>query len=50
MANNRLLIDFGALSCGCTDHALESLAKAMSGEDDAGPDIGRRTTIRLSSR
>jgi len=39
MANNRLLIDLGALSCGCTDHALESLAKAMSGEDDSGPDI-----------
>ena len=39
MANRPLLIDIGGLSCGCTGPALESLAKAMSGEDDAGPDI-----------
>lgn len=42
MTNNRLLIDIGALSCGCTDHALESLAKAMSGENDTGPDMWAR--------
>lgn len=39
MANKPLLVDIGGLSCGCTDHALESLAKAMSGEDETGPDI-----------
>ena len=39
MPHNPLLIDIGALSCDCTDHALQSLAKAMSGEEDAGPDI-----------
>jgi hypothetical protein len=39
MASKPLLVDLGALSCGCTDHALESLAKAMSGEDETGPDI-----------
>lgn len=39
MPHDPLLIDIGALSCGCSDHALESLAKAMSGEDETGPDI-----------
>jgi hypothetical protein len=39
MKHSRLLIDLGALSCGCTDHALESLAKSLSGEDAAGPDM-----------
>lgn len=34
-----LLLDVGALSCGCTDHALETFAKAMSGEDGESPDI-----------
>jgi predicted XRE-type DNA-binding protein len=30
-----LLIDFGPLSCGCTDHALEALHKAQSQADDS---------------
>lgn len=30
-----LLIDVGPLSCGCTDHALEALAKAQSISDDS---------------
>jgi len=34
-----ILIDIGALSCACTDHALESLAKSMAGEDETGPDM-----------
>ena len=34
-----ILIDIGALSCACTDHALESLAKSMAGEGEAGPDM-----------
>jgi hypothetical protein len=34
-----LLVDLGALSCGCTDHALEHLAKAISGEEGDSPDI-----------
>lgn len=31
---NPLLIDVGPLSCGCTDHLLETLAKAQSAGDD----------------
>lgn len=38
MAHKPMLLDIGTLSCGCTDQALESLAKAISGED-GGPDI-----------
>ena len=30
-----LLFDFGPLSCGCTDHALESLHKALGDPPDA---------------
>lgn len=30
-----LLIDFGPLSCGCTDHALEALHKAQSQAEDS---------------
>lgn len=41
MASNppQVLIDIGALSCGCSDHALESLSKSMSGEDGDNHDI-----------
>jgi hypothetical protein len=39
VTNKSLLVDLGQLPCGCTDHALETLAKAASGEDDRGPDI-----------
>lgn len=34
-----LLLDVGRLSACCTDHALESLAKAISGEDGDSHDI-----------
>lgn len=37
--NKPLLLDVGALSCGCTDHALETFAKAINGEDGESPDI-----------
>lgn len=39
MQRDSLLIDIGALSDCCSGHALESLAKAMSGEEETGPDI-----------
>lgn len=39
MQSKSMFLDVGALSCACTDHALESLAKAISGEDGVGPDI-----------
>ncbi|NCC27872.1 MAG: hypothetical protein EOM22_06920, partial [Gammaproteobacteria bacterium] len=32
MAETPILIDIGHLSCGCTDHALESLHKALATE------------------
>lgn len=34
-----LLVDLGSLTACCTDHALESLSKAISGEDDRSHDI-----------
>jgi hypothetical protein len=34
-----LLLDVGALPCGCVDHALEHFSKALSGEDGESPDI-----------
>jgi hypothetical protein len=34
-----LLVDLGGLSACCTDHALEGLAKAISGEDGDAHDI-----------
>jgi hypothetical protein len=42
MRRSQVLVDVGALSCDCTDRALEALAKAMSGEDETGPDIWAR--------
>jgi hypothetical protein len=39
MRHSPILIDIGALSCACTEHALELLAKSMAGEDETGPDI-----------
>ncbi|MGF6641756.1 hypothetical protein [Paraburkholderia sp. MM6662-R1] len=39
MLHKSVFLDIGALSCGCTDHALESLAKAISGEEGDAPDI-----------
>lgn len=35
---SQLLVDVGALSCGCTDYALETLSKALS-EDEGRADI-----------
>lgn len=32
---SHLLIDIGSLSCGCTDHALESIYKAQRIQDDS---------------
>jgi len=37
--NNQLLVDLGGLSSCCTNHALESLAKAISGEGGDQHDI-----------
>jgi hypothetical protein len=39
MLHKSMYLDIGALSCDCTDHTLESLAKAISGEGGDGPDI-----------
>jgi len=39
MGNKPLLVDLGGLSACCTDHALESLAKAISGEGGDPHDI-----------
>lgn len=39
MQNKPLLVDLGGLSPCCTDHALESLAKAISGEKGDAHDI-----------
>ena len=35
MASKPLLIDIGSLSCGCTDHTLETIAKAQRLDDDS---------------
>lgn len=39
MKSNPLLIDLGGMTACCTDHALESLAKAIAGEDGQSHDI-----------
>jgi hypothetical protein len=39
VTNKSMLVDLGQLPCGCTNDALETLAKAASGEADTGPDI-----------
>jgi hypothetical protein len=39
MQSKPLLVDLGGLSACCTDHALEGLAKAISGEDGDAHDI-----------
>lgn len=39
MRNKSLLVDLGGLSVCCTDHALEGLAKAISGEGGDSHDI-----------
>ena len=39
MQSKPLLVDLGGLSACCTDHALEGLAKAISGEDGGAHDI-----------
>ncbi|HEX7642001.1 MAG TPA: hypothetical protein VF472_07280 [Burkholderiaceae bacterium] len=42
MRHKPILVDIGALACGCSDHALEALAKSMAGEEASGPDIWAR--------
>jgi hypothetical protein len=39
MQRNSVFLDIGAMSCDCTDVVLESLSKAISGEDGVSPDI-----------
>jgi hypothetical protein len=39
MQKNNVFVNLGALSCGCTDEVLGTLAKALSGEDGLGHDI-----------